>query len=130
MRFWWSKYLPGFPAVLLVLAVLGLWAQLCVTESEYDWSYLELPGGGPLHISPELEGPWHEPRGFPFTFSGRWKHLGGGKLTWTGFQINWFLVDLIIALTVAYIVAMEVELRLFPLVRWLYGKKPEQGESG
>ncbi|MCZ6691550.1 MAG: hypothetical protein O7H41_18325 [Planctomycetota bacterium] len=48
----------------------------------------------------------------------------------SGFQISWFLIDLIIALTVTYVLAMAVDRLLFPLIRRLHGKKPEQGEPG
>ena len=117
-----AKYLlPGFPAVLLVPAGLLAWASLCVTHGERDWPFL-------LQSSPTKGGePWYdEPLGYPFTFSGTWERRGPSTYGWTGFQMNWFLIDLLIALTVAYIFAMAVERLLFPLVLRLHRKKPEQ----
>ncbi len=129
---WPTHYLPGFPAILLVLAVLGLWAQLCFTESKYDWAPHRLPGMHVYRLRHEEGEPWYNPRGFPFAFSGSWEEVGNirGVATygWTGFQITWFLGDLIIALTAAYIFAMGVERLVFPLVQRQYRTKPKRGE--
>ncbi len=130
---WPTKYLPSFPAILLVPAVLGLWATLCIADSEYEWSSISLPGTRVISIPPEGVEPWYNPRGFPFTFSGSWeeretKPVGVEVYDEIGFKIHWFLVDLIIALAVGYLLAMRVERSLFPLVRRLLGKKAEEGE--
>ena len=130
---WPTKFLPGFPAILLVPAFLGLWATLCVTHSDYEWSSISLPGTRVISIPPEGLEPSYNPRGFPFTFSGSWeeretKPVGVEVYDEIGFQIHWFLVDLIIALAVGYLLAMRVDRLVFPLVRRLQKKKPEQGE--
>ena len=130
MRLRWRKYLPGWPAVLLVPAVLAVWIMLCIFAPEKG-----LPGS----------------RGFPFDFAVRWeeyemnpqlfanlrKHFPQEYSQYSeenlpilrrpvrgsGFQIHWFLIDLIIALTAAYLFAMAVDRLVFPLVRGQGTKK-------
>ena len=136
MRLRWPRFLPGFPAVLLVPAVLGRWARLCGTNSHYDWSSLSdrddlwvpvHPERGPMHMQGE---PWNNPRGFPFRYSGSFEPWEGGGYVWSGFQIHWFLIDLTIALTVAYLFAMVIDRLLFPAIRARQGRKRGTGEAG
>ena len=99
MSFRWPKYLPGYPAVLLMPTVLAIWAILCFS------------------IHPHLlrkEDHW----GFPLTFS-----TGGSIWPFP------FLIDLTIALLVAYAVAMIVQDFVFPMLRSLQRRKRGQGES-
>ena len=133
MTFRLRKYLPGWPAFLLVPAVLGLWVVLFIPHTETDWSSLGIPGRRLSSLqNAELESRY-KPQGFPFTFSAGWEAQITSRQAvyrWTGFQMTWFLLDLIIALTVAYLFAMAIERLLFPLARRLHRKKPEQGEPG
>ncbi|MCZ6691547.1 MAG: hypothetical protein O7H41_18310 [Planctomycetota bacterium] len=119
--FRWSKVLPGFSAVLVMPLVLGLWARLCVTHSEYDWSSFV---GHNLYWPEYVQGePWNNPRGYPFRYSGSWEPMEGGGYFWPGLQVHWFLLDLIIALAVAYVVAMAVDRLVLPLIRRQSTKK-------
>ena len=126
MRARWTRWLPGFPAVLLIPAIVVGWALL-----------LWVPEGYALW---ELEEPWSSHRGFPVAF----ERIFRGQATrydppsglvrriWfstmSDFRISYFLIDLAIALAVAYLLALAVDRRLFPLVRRLYRKNPEPGE--
>ena len=136
MRPRWRKYLPGWPAVLLVPAVLAVWIMLGIFAPEKG-----LPGS----------------RGFPFDFAVRWeeyemnpqlfanlrKHFPQEYSQYSeenlpilrrpvrgsGFQISWFLIDLVIALAVAWVLAMIVDRVLFPLARRRSSKEPDRRES-
>ena len=126
MSFRWPRFLPRFPALVLMPAVLGLWIVLCIGGSSYEWSPL-YPETIFLAGSPWEGGPWDNPRGFPFTFSGRWE-LGVSEWHfWSGFQIGWFLLDLIIALAVAWAFPMFIDRVVFPLIR---GKRQRHRGTG
>ena len=118
------RFLPRFPAVLLVPAVLGLWVVLCITRTPYDWSSLWRSGVGSYIRSWWDGGPGLNARGFPFTFYGTWELDEVDQIyRWTGFQIGWFLLDLIIALAAAWGFAMLIDRVAFPLIRATHRRK-------
>ncbi len=125
MRFRWRKYLPSYPAILLVPLVLAVWVMIWTIPYEKDRGDI---------------------RGFPFDFSGSWEeydmslqHFAKMREAFPqeysqyseenlptlrrpvyGFRITWFLIDLIIALAAAYVVAMALDRLVFPWIRrWL-----------
>ena len=95
MRLRGPKYLPGWPAILLVPVILGVWVTLCM-----------IPEGTPRDM-----------RGFPVTFLGGWEPDGFGGYRQVGFRVIRFLIDLTLALGTAYILAMTVDRLILPLVR-------------
>ena len=119
MRLRWPRFLPGFPAILLVPAVLGFSVTL-------NSARLEARAGNPSY-------------GFPLTFKGYFEVRG--FLPGTArilavdfyeyeFRITPLLIDLIIALTVAYSLAMAADRLVFPAIRGGRRRKRGSGETG
>ena len=105
MRFRWSRLLPGYPAALVVPAVLALWATFCMLIR---------------HGSDGLYG-W----GFPLRFFGWFPD----RIDY-GFRIAPFQFDLVLALVTGYILAMTLDRLLFPAIRGARRKKLRKGEAG
>ena len=91
-----TRLLPGFPAVLLMPAILALWAALCSLERE----------------GPPISGSW----GVPLIFLG-WKEISPYHWTYAGFQLTPFIVDLIFALAAGWLVALGVDRLILSHVR-------------
>ena len=108
----WSKYLPRFPAILLMPTVLTACALLGVYQDKDRFA-----GWGsnfPLRflvVDLDID---------PF--------VPGEEYGWSIFGVWGFLVDTSLALAVAWALAMAFDRLLFPLARRLHRKKPEQGE--
>ena len=110
----WRRYLPRFPAVLVLIAVLGIWFVVCTA-----------PRRDPLdtqvfHREPGTEGlVRRDPMGFPFVFAETKDESAPG----VGFRIvrhydaGIFLVDLALALATAYFLAMVLDRLVFPWLR-------------
>ena len=127
----WPRFLPRLPALLLIPALVPAWASLM-------W------GPESSHHGYGYERGYE--RGFPLVFEVYSKKPLSHRYTWNQsiaaveitidrgelaeFRVPHFLFDLAVALVVAYLFAMAVDRLLFPLVRRLHGKKPEQGEAG
>ncbi|MCZ6688501.1 MAG: hypothetical protein O7H41_02740 [Planctomycetota bacterium] len=107
IRFRWTRYLPRFPAVLLVPVVLVLWAGLC---SVYR--------GGPS----SWDGGW----GVPLRFDGWWPGMSSPP---PAFRVTPFLIDLTLALAAAYLMAMAVDRLLFPAIGSTPRRKLRQGDA-
>ena len=111
MRLRWTRWLPGFPAILLMPTVLTTWASLTVH------GHFGMGWGS----------------NFPLRFVVVNLDFGqfgpGVNYGWSIFGVWGFLVDTSLALAVAWALPMAVDRLVFPLVRRLYRKKPEQGES-
>ncbi len=106
----WSKYLPSYPAILLVPVILAFWVAL-------GW---------------EKRGPHFGPPsyGFPLIFKGRledqWCELHSLPHTAVyGFWIDRLLIDLGLALGTAYVVAMIVDRLVFPMIRGTLKQKQD-----
>ncbi len=101
-RSWLVKNLPRWPAILLVPAILGMWAALCA-----------LPRGHPLPT------PLYE-RGVPFAFiqvlEPRSDYPNYSEYH-TVLRFTPLLVDLAVALAAAYLLAMAVDRLVFPWIR-------------
>ena len=113
--------------MLLMIALLGIWVALCAAPREDPmeaWLRIEKPG---LDLITRRNA-----QGFPLVFadSKRERVSGVGWVIRREYYIGRFLADLGLALATAYIFAMAVDRLVFPLVRRLHRKKPEQGESG
>ena len=122
---WPTKYLPRFPAILLVFAVLGLWVVLSTAK----------PGNMVGIIKtwhPHFGSVAKDGYGFPFVFIGVLFVYGPDPPVYLSYGFNLYALaaDLALALATAYLVAMGAERLLFPLARRLLGKKSEQGEPG
>ncbi|MCZ6691115.1 MAG: hypothetical protein O7H41_16125 [Planctomycetota bacterium] len=116
MRFRWpTKYLPSFPAVLLVPVVLAVWAGLC-----------RFPRGG------WSEGGYTflESKGFPFVFEVEMLVMleGGTSVVACAFWWGRLLIDVVIALLVAYMMAMAFDRLLFPMIRRRLRRQADPGE--
>ena len=135
MRLRWPRFLPGFPAVLLMIPVLGLWAFVCTVPRGEDQMA-------------------HRRRGFPLVFTGRrevrelepqvvaairkqapefFRAQEGKPILvngWAGFKVTWFLLDLIIALAAAWGFAFAVDRLVFPTIRAARRRKRGTGEAG
>ncbi len=113
IRFKWRKYLPRYPAVLLIAVVLGLWISLC-TVGRKDTCGLPV-----LVLDPDSGIVRKEVYGFPFVFVGSKILPGRGPRARRhyGFMGAPFLADLAIALTAAYLLAMGVERLVFPALQ-------------
>ncbi|MCZ6688249.1 MAG: hypothetical protein O7H41_01395 [Planctomycetota bacterium] len=100
IRFRWPKFLPRFPAILLMFAILWLWVTLCTIPQKDSGSHLysDYSGGAVQGVV----------KGFPFIFIGS-KIVPGSVYRDYGFMPVEFLIDLIIALATAYLLAMGVE---------------------
>ena len=104
----WAKYLPRFPAALLCPAILGLWAAFCTVHRVHPLLGHRYYGSG----VPETE------RGIPFAFLGVWRENQPDQWSYyVGFQRAPFLMDLAIALAVAWAFAMVVDRTVFPWLR-------------
>lgn len=117
---------PGFPAVLLVPAVLGLWIWM--------WTVGRDDPRGMRVLDPRGVLAYREIYGLPLVFVGS-KPPPRGPGGWRGFpgygfKPAPFLADLLIALGTAYIVAMAVDRLVFPAVRAGQGRKRGRGETG
>ncbi len=103
-----ARHLPGWPAVLLVPAILGLWAALCAQPrllTEYPYP-VDAYRTGML--------AW----GIPFTFCGDLRQHGPDRWIYTrAFQPVPFMADLTIALAAAWTLAMAVDRLVFPFIR-------------
>ncbi len=99
MRVRWPRYLPRFPAVLLVPAILGLWLSLCTVPREHSLPW--------LRYTPGHEFP-HE-FGVPFAFDGVLRELEPGQSYHAGFQFGPFIIDLALALAVAWGLSMAAD---------------------
>ena len=124
-KFGWPRFLPRLPTLLLMPAFVFIWVSLLWFPESSDRGY---------------------ERGYPLVFEEfatgvKWVHIprmGLGSLSFPApsylvrseFRLPHFMFDLAVALVVAYLVAMAVDRLLFPLVRRLHRKKPEQGEPG
>ena len=104
MRLRWPKYLPRFPAILLVPAVLVAWAGACYFP----------------HV--DLESSYF---GFPKPF---YWHLQRADLS--DFDVGPLVIDLTFAMATAYLVAFGVERFVFPAIRARQGRKRGTGEGG
>ena len=87
----WPKYLPRWPAVLLLPAVLAAWALQCSIPWVCGSSY---------------------GIGFPLPFRRHDGHWG-----WSPLKLDNVLIDLTLALVTAYTLAMVVDRLVFPLIR-------------
>ena len=127
MRFRWTRWLPGFPAVLLMPAIVVTWASLLwAPEGDTCWE-----GGG---LGPE----W----GFPIVFarydavqvrktdprSGLARRIRSTRLS--EFRVSHFLIDLAIVLAAAYILTMAADRLLFPAIRGARRRSRGSGETG
>ena len=117
MRIRWPRFLPGFPAVLLVPVVLGLWIWLCMTpqiEPRGKWQWDWNAGRGREFIR-----VWKGKRGVPFAFLGHKMDPRRGAHTPRryGFKPIPFTADLAIALAVAYGLAIALDRLVFPAIR-------------
>lgn len=107
MSFRWPRHLPKFPAVLLVPAVLALWAGLCSVYRDGPSSW---------------DGGW----GVPLRFDGWWPGMSSPP---PAFRVTPFLIDLTLALAAAYLIAMAVDRLLFPAIGSTPRKKLRQGDA-
>ncbi len=108
MSFRWRRFLPRYPAVLLVPTTLALWAALCFLPREHP--------GRPLLFT-ALEEPLYE-RGVPLAFFGVWRELEPNHFKYdAGFQLSPFLIDLALVLAAGWAFAMAVDRLVFPWVR-------------
>ncbi|MCZ6691123.1 MAG: hypothetical protein O7H41_16165 [Planctomycetota bacterium] len=100
IRFRWPKFLPRFPAILLMFAILWLWVTLCTIprKDSERYQYSDYSAGAVQGVG----------KGFPFIFVGS-KLVPGSVYRDYGFMPVEFLIDLIIALAAAYLLAMGVE---------------------
>ena len=112
-RFRWAGFLPGYPAILLIPAVPVVWAMICAVP----W----------LSYEPELpcwlvEVGMTSPRvprlGLPLPFYGVW---WGPDFPYYEFRLIPYLVDLLLAVVVAWVLALAVD-RL--VLRWV---RPRSG---
>ena len=102
----WSRYLPGFPAVLLVPVILLVWVGLCSVPGR-ETDYLRSAG--------------FMSYGFPYPIRSYLYDVAGGRpVALTNFSIPVFLIDLFLALAAAYFVAMVVD-RL--VLRWVRSRR-------
>ena len=121
LRFRWRRFLPGYPAILLVPAILGLWVGLTWANKDYSFQ-----------TRPHVRNPSY---GIPLSFMGhrddQWckAHSRRHKQVY-GFWIDRFLIDLAIALASAYIVGMAADRLLFPAIRAARRRKRGAGEAG
>jgi len=106
MRVRWTKLLPGYPAVLLVPGVLGLWAWLNLFRIG-DW----------------IESSW----GFPLTYLRRTFEDSGTYCY--EFQVTGFLFDLFLGLAGAFLIALGVERLVLVRIRAAVMRKRGPGES-
>ena len=104
MRFRLPRLLPGFPAMLLVPAVLAVWAILNWTPQGNWGTYCQ---------------------GFPYHFS-EWDHSRG----YLENDTYAFRRNLLIALATGYVVAMAVDRLVFPAIRGASRRKLGRGEAG
>ena len=95
VRAWWHKFLPRFPAVLLIPGLLMVWAMFCLV---------------PL-VSADLRGDTDFLFGFPVSFV----HTDGARFF--RFSPPRFLVDLTAVLASVYAIAMAVDRLVFPFIR-------------
>ena len=138
MSIGWPKFLPRLPALLLIPALVPAWASLMwgPESSHHGYGYERgYERGFPLAFevyrtdaTPSIVGTPYIVRRSPKTWSVVLASFDHAERT--EFWLSHFLVDLAVALVVAYILAMAVERFLFPLARRLHGKKPEPGEPG
>ena len=117
----WPRFLPRLPALLLIPAVVFAWAALLWGPESSRQGYER---GFPLVFE-----NYRAERGF-FWQEGTTIFITPVHSDWSEFQLSHFIFDLVIALVVAYVLAMAVERLVFPLIRRLHTKKPEQGEPG
>ena len=96
----WPRFLPRFPALLLVPTVLGAWVPLCFAFP-HPYRFRDAIGF-PLHFKIgnwwRYESGWHSPGAFEFY---------PVRLT----------VDIGVALATAYAAAMTLDRLVFPLLR-------------
>ena len=132
MRSRWTRWLPGFPAVILLITILGLWVVLC-TLPLGDWDTVFSMGEV---LGPVQKRVW----GFPFAFVAGKNGVELPTLTLEadtftiyagyGFHTIPFLADLALALAAGYIVAMAVErLVLFKIQAARRGRRGEGGQD-
>ena len=119
MRLRWPKCLPGYPAILLVPAVLAGWAVLCFVPPA-DW----ILGGGW-----ELE----RTNGFPFEYTVvRIDTDPTGSVTVTiWIQTLWHLLvlDAVLAATTAWLFPLAVDRLVFPAIQAARRRKRGRGEA-
>jgi hypothetical protein len=104
MRSRWTRFLPGFPAVLLVPAVLLLWLSL--------WLFME---------DRDLLGWQFHGFGFPLPFEGWWPRIGGRTVR--GFHVAPFVFDLSLALATAWLLPLALDRFVFRPIRAARQKK-------
>ena len=118
-----SRFLPRYPGVLLMPAVLGLWIGLCTVGREDPRGMATLMDSGFA-----LE--WREVYGVPFYFVGSKRVPGRGPNAWRGygFRVVPFLIDIALALATAYIVAVGVERLVLFKIQARHRRRLGQGE--
>ena len=118
MRLSWRRDFPGWPAILLIPAVLGAWAWVCAM---------------PLTDLGAASGAeWHRGGGVPYEFwrpkliqiSPRvWRPPARGEDSGYRFKPVPFIADLAIALALAYGLAMVMDRGVFPWLRRRQGQE-------
>ena len=97
MRFRWPRYLPKFPAVLLIPVILGWW---------FISGIMHAPPGVPPGL---MHFVWEFPRSVVL--------LHTPRVGWLVVNRAAFVLDVATFLAAGYIAAMSVDRLLFPLVR-------------
>ena len=111
MRFRWPRFLPGFPAVLLMPAILAAWAILC-SIPRYS-----------------VTDPWFPRQGFPLAYWTTWDDPGSVH-DFFGFRASRFVFDLGFALAVSWLFALAIDRLVFPAIRAARRGKRGTGEVG
>ena len=104
MSWRWPKFLPGWPAVLLMPVVMAAWAIPCYVPKGW-WSV-----GGRLY---------QETRGFPLAFKTFYFEMpaGGNPIVGLTYQLHLLVIDIALGVIAAYGIAMILDRLIFPLLR-------------